>query len=114
MAFGNFQRPFFCYKHIMTQTERDIRIKQLKFRAWRRGFREHDFLMGTYADDNLDKFTNEELDQFDDLLQEQDWDVYYWIMGNIEPPEKFNTKILSELQSFASLKETIWKGEINS
>lgn len=98
----------------MTQTERDIRIKQLKFRAWRRGFREHDFLMGTYADDNLDKFSDHELDQFDALLQEQDWDVYYWIMGNIEPPEEFKTKIMSELQSFASLKETIWKGEINS
>lgn len=98
----------------MTETKREIRIKQLRYRAWRRGFREHDFLMGTYADEHLDNFSDEELDIFDALLEEADWDVYYWIVGQQEPPEKFKTKILEELQSFASLKETLWKGEVNS
>ncbi len=96
------------------ETAREIRIKQLKFRAWRRGFREHDFLMGTYADENLEKLSDAELDQFDALLMQQDWDVYYWIVGQIEAPDEFKTQILKDLQSFASLKETVWKGEINS
>jgi antitoxin CptB len=96
------------------ETARDIRIKQLKFRAWRRGFREHDFLMGTYADEHLDNLSDEDLDNFDALLQEQDWDVYYWIIGQLPAPEQFQTHILTDLQSFASLKETLWKGDINS
>ncbi len=94
--------------------QRNTRIKQLRFRAWRRGFREHDFLMGTYADENLDNLGDNELDQFDALLNEQDWDVYYWIIGQRQAPKEFEGSVLKSLQSFASLKKTLWDGEVNS
>lgn len=93
---------------------RNIRIKQLRFRAWRRGFREHDFLMGTYADENLDQLSDQELDQFDALLKGQDWDVYYWIIGQTTAPPEFQGSVLSAIQSFASLKTTLWEGVVNS
>ncbi|KAF0104834.1 MAG: hypothetical protein FD163_1285 [Hyphomonadaceae bacterium] len=98
----------------MGETQREIRIKQLRFRAWRRGFREHDFLMGTYADQELDKLSDSELDQFDELLNQQDWDVYYWIIGQRETPAQYDGSVLNSLQSFASLKTTLWEGEIKS
>lgn len=93
---------------------RDIRIKQLKFRAWRRGFREHDFLMGTYADANLEKLETQGLDDFEALLNQQDWDVYAWIVSGSPPPKEFETEVLKQLQSFAALKDTLWQGDINS
>ena len=94
--------------------DRETRIKQLRFRAWRRGFREHDFLMGTYADQTLEALSDDELNQFDALLNQQDWDVYYWIIGQREAPEEFKGKVLNDLQSFATLKNTLWVGDINS
>jgi|APTNR8051073442_1049403.scaffolds.fasta_scaffold03398_4 antitoxin CptB len=97
-----------------TNETRLVRIKQLRFRAWRRGFREHDFLMGTYADQELDALTDSELDEFDALLNQQDWDVYYWIIGQNEVPRQFSGKVMQALQSFASLKNTMWEGEIKS
>lgn len=103
------------YRYKMdTKTQRENRIKQLRFRAWRRGFREHDFLMGTYADENLDRLSDKELDAFDALLNEQDWDVYYWIIGQRTVPKEFETEVIKSLQSFASLKTTLWDGEVNS
>lgn len=95
-------------------TDRDIRIKQLKLRAWRRGFREHDFIMGNYADQHLANLSDNELDQFDALLNEQDWDVYYWIVGQKQAPEEFNGSVLKELQTLATLKNTLWEGDVNS
>lgn len=98
----------------MQNIDRETRIKQLKFRAWRRGFREHDFLMGTFADEFLETLDETGLNNFDALLMEQDWDVYYWIIGQMEAPNEFQTPILSQLQTFASLKNTLWVGDIKS
>lgn len=99
---------------MIASKKRAIRIKQLRFRAWRRGFREHDFLMGTYADLELDRLIDSELDEFDALLNQQDWDVYYWIIGQNEVPPEFSGKVMTALQSFATLKTTLWQGEVKA
>ena len=70
--------------------------------------------MGTYADENLDNLSDSELDQFDALLNQQDWDVYYWIIGQKPAPMELAGSVLESLQSFASLKTTLWEGEVNS
>ena len=65
----------------------DARRKKLLFRAWRRGFREMDLLMGSFADERIAEMTDAELDEFEALLREADWDVYAWVSGNREIPE---------------------------
>ena len=45
------------------------RRKMLKFRAWRRGFREMDLLMGSFADATLESLGSEGLDEFERLLE---------------------------------------------
>jgi antitoxin CptB len=87
--------------------DRQTRIKQLRYRAWRRGFREHDFLMGTYADTKLADQDDAGLDAFDALLDEADWDVYYWIVGQKPVPPKFDTAVLHALQATSFTVETI-------
>jgi antitoxin CptB len=87
--------------------ERDIRIKQLRYRAWRRGFREHDFLMGTYADQHLSAQDDAGLEAFDALLNEADWDVYYWIVGQNPTPERHQTPVMAALQAMSFTVETI-------
>ena len=87
--------------------DRDIRIKQLRYRAWRRGFREHDFLMGTYADDHLDSQDAAGLDAFDALLDQADWDVYYWIVGQKPVPDAFQSSVMTSLQAMKFTVGTI-------
>jgi antitoxin CptB len=88
-------------------TDRDTRIKQLRYRAWRRGFREHDFLMGTFADDKLAHQDEAGLDAFDALLDQADWDVYYWIVGQKPVPAAFESNVMKELQAMSFTVETI-------
>jgi antitoxin CptB len=85
----------------------EIRIKQLRFRAWRRGFREHDFLMGTYADQQLAALDTKGLDAFEDLLEQADWDVYSWITGQIPTPPPFESPVMEALRSLSFTVETI-------
>jgi antitoxin CptB len=87
--------------------DRDTRIKQLRYRAWRRGFREHDFLMGSFADTQLASQDEAGLDAFDALLDQADWDVYYWIVGQKPVPPAFDTPVMQALQATSFTVEAI-------
>ncbi|MCA8902461.1 MAG: succinate dehydrogenase assembly factor 2 [Hyphomonas sp.] len=78
----------------------DTRRRKLKFRAWRRGFREMDLLMGSFADQHLYTFGPAELDQFEALLGVPDWEVYAWLIGQDEVPEAQRSPVLDQLIAF--------------
>lgn len=86
----------------MTETHEN-RLRRLRYRAWRRGFREHDFLMGTFADTRLADLDAAGLDAFEALLDQSDWDVYQWIVGQATPPPAHAGPVLEALraQSFS-------------
>ena len=58
------------------------RRNKLKFRAWRRGFREMDMLIGSFADATLGSLDAAGLDEFERLLNVPDWEVYAWLIGH--------------------------------
>ncbi|ATG47548.1 succinate dehydrogenase assembly factor 2 [Celeribacter ethanolicus] len=70
----------------MTETI-DIRRKRLKIRAWRRGIKEMDLLIGGYADDHLATMTEAELDEFERLMDEHDQDLLSYATGLKPVPE---------------------------
>lgn len=86
---------------------RETRIKQLRYRAWRRGFREHDFLMGTFADTQLSSLDATGLEVFEALLDEADWDVYYWIVGQKPTPARYQGPVMDALQQLRFTVATI-------
>jgi hypothetical protein len=47
---------------------------------------ESDLLLSTFVDSHLDSMTREQLRQYDFLLDENDWDIYYW--ATQEPKEQ--------------------------
>jgi len=78
----------------------DTRRRKLKFRAWRRGFREMDLLMGSFADQHLDAYDAAQLDQFEALLDLPDWEVFAWLVGQNEVPEDDRSAVLDQLIAF--------------
>lgn len=76
------------------------RLNKLKFRAWRRGFREADLILGPFADRYLPSMTPEELDAFEHLLGELDHDLYNWITGRDPAPAEFEGPMLERLREF--------------
>ncbi len=71
----------------------EARLKRMKIRSWRRGTKEMDLILGPYADANLAQMDAAALDLYDDLLEENDQDLYQWVSGQGAPPERFTSLI---------------------
>lgn len=80
----------------------DARLKKLKFRAWRRGFREADLILGPFADQHVASFSEAELDAFEDILEQPDQDLYAWILGREPTPAAFDGAIMNRIKAFAA------------
>jgi antitoxin CptB len=83
----------------MTET-RENRIKRMHMRAMRRGMKEMDIILQAYAEANLPKMSDAELDLFDQLLSEYDPDLYQWLTGQKEGPEELRALIHDVSQTF--------------
>ncbi len=78
----------------------DEKRRKLKFRAWRRGFREMDLIMGSFADKVIADFDTSQLAEFERLLATPDWEVYAWIIGQKPVPENHRGPVLDQLIAF--------------
>ncbi|MEL7453523.1 MAG: succinate dehydrogenase assembly factor 2, partial [Pseudomonadota bacterium] len=67
----------------------DERRRKLRFRAWRRGFREMDLLMGAFADAHIESLDENGLAEFEALLSTPDWEVYAWLIGRKAVPDNY-------------------------
>ncbi|MEW5684242.1 MAG: succinate dehydrogenase assembly factor 2 [Pseudomonadota bacterium] len=81
-------------------TTDDARLKKLKLRAWRRGFREADLILGPFADEHVSTFTNAELDWFEELLEQPDQDLYDWILERAPTPPELDGPLMNKLKAF--------------
>jgi antitoxin CptB len=77
----------------------DTRLKRLKFRAWHRGFREADLILGPFADSHAESMTPAQLDEFEALLEQNDHDIYGWIVGRAPTPPEFETELMTNLRA---------------
>ncbi|KJZ19766.1 succinate dehydrogenase assembly factor 2 [Loktanella sp. S4079] len=83
----------------MTET-REAMVKRMRMRSMRRGIKEMDLILSAYADAHLDHMADAELALYDDLLAENDHDIYAWIGGQIVAPEKY-TALIAEITAGA-------------
>ena len=75
-------------------------LEVLRFRAWRRGFREADLILGPFADTHVGRFTPAQLDEFSTLLDQPDHDLYGWIVGQSPAPSAFDGEVLALIRDF--------------
>ena len=83
----------------------DERRRKLLFRAWRRGVREMDLIVGRFADAHIDKFDDAGLDDFERLIEAPNADLYAWVVGQVAIPANYDTAVLRQLRSFHSRAE---------
>ncbi|NSY38509.1 succinate dehydrogenase assembly factor 2 [Leisingera sp. ANG59] len=78
------------------QEDRSTRLKRLQMRSMRRGIKEMDILLSAYAAASLEQMDAAQLDLYDQLLLENDQDLYQWVTGQAEPQERFRA-LVSEI-----------------
>lgn len=75
-----------------------LKLKRLRFRAWHRGTREADYMIGGFFDRYHAHWGEAELDWFEALLDEDEVDVMAWILGTQPTPERFEGPLMAAMR----------------
>lgn len=81
------------------------RIKKLSYQSWHRGTRELDFILGNFADQYLSTFCEQELDEYQSILEKNDLDLWDWITGKVSIPIEHSSHILKKICEFYCTKQ---------
>jgi antitoxin CptB len=74
-----------------------VRRKKLRYRAWHRGTKEMDLILGPYADAHTEGMDERDLDRLEALMNEEDPPLLKWVMGQEEPPANVDRDFLAEV-----------------
>jgi len=88
----------------------DARRKRARLRAWRRGFREMDLILGSFADRHIATLEEADLLRFEALLEVADPDLYAWISGTAPIPSEFDHALMNAIRANAQAPRPIAGG----
>jgi antitoxin CptB len=74
------------------------RLARARFRAWHRGTREADYMIGGFFDRYQSTWEESDLAWFEALLEEDDVDVMAWALGAQDAPARFLGPQLTAMQ----------------
>ena len=78
--------------------DQDPELKRLRYRAWHRGIREADLLVGAFFDARHQQWDAQDRAQFEAMLEEQDVDILAWAHGTCAVPARFEGPMMEALQ----------------
>jgi antitoxin CptB len=74
------------------------RLKRLQFRAWHRGTKEADLLIGGFFDRFSAGWTQDETDWFEALLEVDDVTIMAWAVGTETPPADIDGPMMRRMR----------------
>jgi len=77
----------------------DQRLRKLKYRAWHRGIREADLILGPFVDKHAAGLNPGQLAQLERLMEAPDQQLYGWITG-APAPQHLEGEVLDLIRSF--------------
>lgn len=83
----------------------DLRRRKILYRAWHRGIREMDLIMGRFAESCIDALTQAEMDEIERLMTIPDQQIYAWISGSEPVPAEHDTALFRRLRAFRPMAE---------
>lgn len=85
----------------MTRSSAGLNSRQRKalYRAWHRGMRETDLILGAFADAEIAAMDDAELGLFETLLDQPDSEILAWVTGEASPPASLDTALLQRIRS---------------
>jgi len=81
---------------------REVLLRKVIYKSLNRGCKENDVLVGQFAAGQLQDFSDEELLIYADFLEEDDYQIYHWILKNEITPDKY-LDIITKIRKFHSL-----------
>lgn len=81
----------------MTTEDLDPRRKRLLFRAWHRGTKETDLMVGRFVAERIAAFSDGDLDELEAVLELPDVDLTDWLTGRRPVPPEYATPMLARM-----------------
>ena len=79
----------------------DPRRRKLLFRAWHRGIKEMDLILGGYADAHIARMPDGDLDEFEMMLETNDRDLLKWFTNEEPVPDVADTPLFQRIAEHA-------------
>ena len=77
-----------------------ILLRKLTYRSWHRGTKELDMILGNFAESNLHNLNETELNEYLAILDEEDPDLYQWLVNNQNPNKNIDMNIINKIRDF--------------
>lgn len=74
------------------------RLNRLKFRAWHRGTREADYMIGCFFDRFHTTWSEDEVVWFERLIDEDDVDIMAWALGTQSVPAEYEGPLMARMR----------------
>jgi antitoxin CptB len=78
----------------------DARRRRILFRAWHRGMREMDLILGRFADAEIAVLAEAEIDDLERLMEVPDPEILAWVTGEVAVPTQYDTPTWRKLAAF--------------
>lgn len=79
----------------------DARRRRIRYRAWHRGLRELELLLGPFADAESATLDETDVTAFEALLEADDQTVLGWLMGDAPPDAAYDTPLFRRMRASA-------------
>ena len=80
----------------------DPRRRKALFRSWQRGTREMDLVLGRFADAQIDALNDEEMTDYELLMEAPDRDLFKWLTGEAATPGNYDTAVMRRIKAFCA------------
>ena len=78
--------------------DRETRLKRLRFRAWHRGTKEADLLIGGFFDAESTGWDDAQIAAYEALMDEEDVEIMGWAIGTIPVPARWQGPLLERMR----------------
>jgi len=76
----------------------DDRLKRLHHKCKYMGMHENDVIFARFSERYLSELSDEEISQFEALLEQNDLDIFKWITGKLDVPAEFDNNVMIKLR----------------
>ena len=84
----------------------DDKRKRLLFHCTHMGMKENDVMFGNFARAHVADLDDSQVADLEALLQNNDQDLFHWVMGRVEVPKQWDTEIMQRLKTFNKVQSS--------
>ncbi|GAA5094421.1 succinate dehydrogenase assembly factor 2 [Bartonella acomydis] len=85
---------------VVDKNQLDVRRRRLVFRAWHRGIREMDLILGHYVDAHITGMSDKTVSALEYIMSFDDRDLLTWVTGEITPPSEVDNLLFRDIINY--------------